>query len=145
MLGTGVGVKVAVPVTVPEGWVGWVEERVRVNVQGVVGRCVKRVCGIEEGLWVLVGEGGGWFGRERGVQDSSWRAGFLGAGRAEFVVGVDIRTLFTLWRVARLGFRAGLLVVIQLRRCLMRVLLMSLISLAFRVSAVPSSLTYKHR
>jgi len=106
-------VKVAVPVTVPEGWVGRAEVSVRVKVQGVASalKSCSGVGGAEE-------RDGGSVGEASGVVVVSEE----GLG-----VWLSKRTALTLWRVARLGFRAGLLVVIQLSLCLMKSFVMVLV------------------
>ena len=66
----------------------------------------------------------GMLGCGSGVQVESCIAGFLIDGSAEGLgkeEEEDMSTLFTLCSVARLGFSAGLLVVIQLRRCIISV------------------------
>ena len=157
---------VAVPMTVPEGCVGRAERRVRVNDQVEDVRVVNSVRGKEgpEGGWLSGGlvvlsvvagsevgslrlslcksEAGG-CGRSFQFElyiDRSLISGSIDCGGS-----LDISTLLTLCSVARLGLRAGLLVVIQLRRCLMNVLSISLVSLAFCKFTVPVSLTYRHR
>jgi hypothetical protein len=152
-----VGERTAVPVTVPEGWVGCAEMRVRVKLQWVARR-VKRVWGREGGgdVWSLLGPCSGlvscrlamsgMMGCGSGVQVESYATGFLIDGIADGLVeGEDMSTLFTLCSVARLGFSAGLLVVIQLRRCFINVLSMFLGSLGFCKSTAPLSSTYRHR
>jgi hypothetical protein len=122
-----------------------------------VARHVKRVWGREGGgdgslLGVCSGlvscrlAMSGVMGCGSGVQVESCAAGFLIDGSAEGLVeGEDMSTLFTLCSVARLGFSAGLLVVIQLRRCFISVLSMFLGSLGFCKSTAPLSSTYRHR
>ena len=150
------GERTAVPDTVPEGWVGCAEVRERVKDQRVARR-LKRVSGLEGG-----GAGSplgscsglvscrlaisGMVGCGSGDQIESCVAGFLIDGSADGLVeGEDMSTLFTLCSVARLGFSAGLLVVIQLRRCFISVLSMFLGSLGFCKFAAPLSSTYRHR
>lgn len=57
---------------------------------------------------------------------------------------VSSRTALTLWRVLRLGFNAGLLVVIQLSLCLIKDFPMSFASLVLLVSISPCSFVYRH-
>ena len=138
---------VAVPVTWPEGWLGSAEVSVREKVQGVFAvhsRALKRVDVCDDG----------------GIGDGE---GSEGTG-LEFLIGIVIVSLFfpveegaalgswlssntalTLCSVVRLGFRAGLLVVIQLKRCLMNALPISFAGRGALVSRAPASLTYRQR
>lgn len=121
------GVKVAVPVTVPEGWVGRRDVSVRVKVQGALLFCRD---------WKIVeGEGGASCGMPV-VEDVGVGAGCCAVACAlGFVLGntggavgggfdgSGIRYAFTDCSVPRGGFSVGCVVVSQVSRCLMKLLL----------------------
>lgn len=137
----------AVPVTVPEGWVRSAEVRVREKFQGEAWRAVKRREDWDGGGggeldWSLC-EGGVAFASEflRGMD-----VGLMGRELVDILGSwLDSRTAFTLCSVARLGFRAGLLSVIQLSLCLMKSLLMFFASRFVLPSKRPLSKAHRHR
>lgn len=133
--------KVAVPVTVPEGWLGSLEVRSRVNFQvEVVARLVKMDLGLESGSSGTGSRGVGSVGLEGNgllLRIGMFAVGCV--GRVALGSWLESNMALTLCSVARLGFSAALLVVIQLSLCLMNDLSMFLASFAFPVLIAPLS------